>query len=102
MKFVADTADIVRGEKCFMWSNFAQHDKFYLSCGSKLLHITSNFAPHDTIVCHVGNDKLPYIADVEQFDIAPYDKIAPIVSCGEKLLVMWSNFDPHDKQNLSC
>ena len=40
MKFVADAADIVLGAKFFMWSNFAQHDTFCLSCGSKLLHIT--------------------------------------------------------------
>ena len=53
MKFVADAVDIVRGAKISMWSNFDQHDKFCLSCGSKLLHITSNFAPHGTIVCHL-------------------------------------------------
>ena len=53
MTFVTDAADIVRGAKKFMWSNFAEHDKFCLSCGSKLLHMTSNFAPHDTIACHV-------------------------------------------------
>ena len=51
MKFVADAVDIVRGAKISMWSNFDQHDKLCLSCGSKLLHITSNFAPHGTIVC---------------------------------------------------
>ena len=53
MKFVADAADIVRGAKNFMWSNFAQHDKFCLSFRSNLLHMTSNFALHDTIAFHV-------------------------------------------------
>ena len=35
--------------KHFMWSNFAQKNKICLSCRSKLLHITSSFAPHGTI-----------------------------------------------------
>ena len=38
---VPDAADIVCGAK------------FCLSCGSKLLHMTINFTPHDKIACHV-------------------------------------------------
>ena len=53
MIIVADAADIVCGSKIFMWNNFAQHNKFCWSCGSKLLHMTSSFAPPDTIVRHV-------------------------------------------------
>ena len=45
MKFVADAADIVRGATNFMWSN-SLRGNFCSSCVSKLLHMTSNFAPH--------------------------------------------------------
>ena len=51
--FVADAADIVRGAKMFMWSNFAPHEIFQRSCGTKLLHMTIIHAPHDKTTCHV-------------------------------------------------
>ena len=60
--FVADAADIVSG--------------------ATLLHMTSNFAPHDKIVCNleqlscglwsIGN--LLHICNVELLVIAPHDK----------------------------
>ena len=40
--FVADAADIVRGAKLFMWSNFASHE----NCWWSKFHITSKLAPH--------------------------------------------------------
>ena len=60
MIIVADAADIV--------------------CGAILLHMTSNFAPHDTIYCNVEQfvmwsiAKLLHICNVEQLVIASHDK----------------------------
>ena len=41
--FVADAADIVRGAKLFIWSNFASHE----NCWWPKFHITSKLAPHE-------------------------------------------------------
>ena len=38
--------------RTFPWSKNV-HVEQSCSCGSKLLHIPSTFAPHDTIACHV-------------------------------------------------
>ena len=51
--FVVDAADIVHGAKFFMWSNFNPHENCRWSYGTKLLHMTSNLAPHEQIVSHV-------------------------------------------------
>ena len=56
--FVTDTADIVRGAKFFMWSNFGRHGNFLLSRETKLLYLTSNLAPHDSNFVMWVNDKL--------------------------------------------
>ena len=58
-----------------MWSNFAPHKKCWWSCGTKLLHMTSYLAPHDTIVCHV--EKLQMWINDTFFlllNFAPHDK----------------------------
>ena len=61
MIIVADATDIVCGEN--------------ISCGAIFLHMTSNFAPHDNIVCNVEQfGKLLHICNVELLVIAPHDK----------------------------
>ena len=49
MIFVANAADIVRGENIFMWSNFAPHENLSVPCGGNLLSMKSNFAPYASL-----------------------------------------------------
>ena len=62
MIFVADAADIVCGAKN--------------PCGAILLHMTSNFAPYDKIVCNVEQfviDKFLHICNKELLVFVPPD-----------------------------
>ena len=73
MIIVADAADIV--------------------CGAILLHMTSNFAPHDTIYCNVEQfvmwsiAKLLHICNVELLVIASHGKFT--MSCLVVIYAVW-------------
>ena len=50
---VPDAADIVCGANLFMWCSTCSTWQCCLSCGSKLLHVTTNFTPCDKTACRV-------------------------------------------------